>query len=121
MVDGGYATALPKFSTAYVEAEGRARSRNIGMWASVFQPPAEYRAANPHFEIRPKPPVRHDRPIALPAPGASSGPSVTGAYFRSCAAARAAGASPLYRGQPGYGPHLDRDGDGVACEPMSGR
>ena len=38
-----------------------------------------------------------------------------GAY-RNCREARAAGAAPLYRGQPGYGPHLDRDGDGVACE-----
>jgi len=37
-------------------------------------------------------------------------------FFRSCAAAREAGAAPLYKGDPGYGPHLDRDGDGVACE-----
>ncbi|WP_374470954.1 excalibur calcium-binding domain-containing protein [Phenylobacterium sp.] len=39
-----------------------------------------------------------------------------GGAFRNCAAARAAGAAPLRRGQPGYGPHLDRDNDGVACE-----
>jgi hypothetical protein len=39
-----------------------------------------------------------------------------GAYYRNCSAARAAGAAPLYTGDPGYGPHLDRDGDGVACE-----
>ena len=38
-----------------------------------------------------------------------------GAY-RNCREARAAGAAPLYRGQPGYSPRLDRDGDGVACE-----
>lgn len=37
-------------------------------------------------------------------------------YYRSCAAAREAGAAPLYEGDPGYGRHLDRDGDGVACE-----
>ena len=36
--------------------------------------------------------------------------------FRSCAAARAAGAAPLHRGDPGYNAKLDRDGDGVACE-----
>ena len=36
--------------------------------------------------------------------------------FRNCREARVAGAAPLYRGQPGYGSHLDRDGDGVACE-----
>ncbi|MFG2874596.1 excalibur calcium-binding domain-containing protein [Streptomyces sp. NPDC048337] len=23
---------------------------------------------------------------------------------------------PVHRGEPGYGPHLDRDGDGVGCE-----
>lgn len=37
-------------------------------------------------------------------------------YYKNCSAARAAGAAPIYRGQPGYGAHLDRDGDGVACE-----
>lgn len=36
--------------------------------------------------------------------------------FRNCKEAKAAGAAPLYRGQPGYSPKLDRDGDGVACE-----
>jgi endonuclease YncB( thermonuclease family) len=36
--------------------------------------------------------------------------------YPNCAAARAAGATPLYRGQPGYRTALDRDGDGIACE-----
>jgi hypothetical protein len=38
-------------------------------------------------------------------------------FYRNCAAARAAGAAPLYRGQSGYASHLDRDNDGIACEP----
>ncbi|MFC8732885.1 excalibur calcium-binding domain-containing protein [Luteimicrobium sp. NPDC057192] len=29
---------------------------------------------------------------------------------------RAAGADPIYEGDPGYSRKLDRDGDGVACE-----
>ncbi|WP_205413119.1 excalibur calcium-binding domain-containing protein [Austwickia chelonae] len=29
---------------------------------------------------------------------------------------RRAGTAPLRRGDPGYRPELDRDGDGVACE-----
>ena len=29
---------------------------------------------------------------------------------------RAAGAAPVYRGDPAYGSHLDRDDDGVGCE-----
>ncbi|MFD8566193.1 excalibur calcium-binding domain-containing protein [Streptomyces sp. NPDC059639] len=39
------------------------------------------------------------------------------AYYPDCDAARAAGVAPLYRGEPGYSSDLDRDGDGVACEP----
>ncbi|WP_054812436.1 excalibur calcium-binding domain-containing protein [Nocardia arizonensis] len=37
-------------------------------------------------------------------------------YYKNCAAVRAAGKAPLYEGEPGYAPHLDRDGDGIACE-----
>ena len=37
-------------------------------------------------------------------------------YYRNCDAARAAGVTPIRRGQPGYARHLDRDNDGVACE-----
>lgn len=36
--------------------------------------------------------------------------------YRNCAAARAAGAAPVRRGEPGYGTHLDRDNDGIGCE-----
>lgn len=46
---------------------------------------------------------------STPAPA----PSI---YYENCSAVEAAGAAPIYRGQPGYGTHLDRDGDGVACE-----
>jgi len=52
------------------------------------------------------------RPLALTASGGA---------FRNCSEARAAGAAPVYRSDPGYGPHLDRDGDGVGCEPYRGR
>ena len=39
-----------------------------------------------------------------------------GAFFANCSAARAAGAAPVRRGDPGYSSKLDRDGDGVGCE-----
>lgn len=45
-----------------------------------------------------------------PAPRARS------VYYRNCSAARAAGAAPVYRGDPGYASHLDRDNDGIGCE-----
>ena len=44
-----------------------------------------------------------------------------GRAFANCSEARAAGAAPVRRGDPGYGPHLDRDNDGVGCEPYRGR
>lgn len=37
-------------------------------------------------------------------------------YYQNCSAARAAGAAPVYAGEPGYARRLDRDGDGVGCE-----
>ena len=42
--------------------------------------------------------------------------AVTEGSFRNCSAARAAGAAPVRAGDPGYGRHLDRDGDGIGCE-----
>lgn len=45
-----------------------------------------------------------------------SGVGDGGVYYKNCSAVRAAGKAPLYRGQPGYASHLDRDHDGIACE-----
>lgn len=59
-----------------------------------------------------------------PAPsGAPATPRLASARFeyRNCDAARAAGDAPVRRGEPGYGPHLDRDDDGVGCEPYRDR
>lgn len=62
----------------------------------------------------------HDKPVNPPAdvapvaPEAGSGDGEV--YYENCAAARAAGAAPLHRGEPGYRPGMDGDGDGVACE-----
>ena len=47
-----------------------------------------------------------------PSSGASSGSRP----FANCSEARAAGAAPVRRGDPGYAPKLDRDNDGVGCE-----
>lgn len=52
--------------------------------------------------------VSGSRPAALRPSG--------GGAFANCAAARAAGAAPVMRGDPGYGSHLDRDNDGIGCE-----
>jgi hypothetical protein len=51
-----------------------------------------------------------------PAPSTTVATTAAGEPFPNCSAARAAGAAPVHVGDPGYGEHLDGDGDGVACE-----
>ena len=63
-------------------------------------------------EAPPPPPITEaPRPAVTAAPSAPSG-----ATYANCSEAKAAGAAPLSRGEPGYSSKLDRDGDGVACE-----
>ena len=61
-------------------------------------------------------------PVRLSGDGEGQrSPATPSRAFVNCDAARAAGATPVRRGDPGYGPHLDRDNDGVGCEPYRGR
>jgi len=50
-------------------------------------------------------------PVPTDAPAQRSSVS-----YANCTAARAAGVTPLHRGDPGYSSSLDRDNDGIACE-----
>ncbi|MDT0200721.1 DUF1524 domain-containing protein [Nocardioides sp. AE5] len=64
----------------------------------------------------PKPkPKATPTPKPKPKPKPTPTPTVP-KVFKNCTEARAAGAAPVYRGDPGYGKHLDRDGDGIGCE-----
>ena len=86
-----------------MEAAAEAKTARRGMYAGTFQNPWEYRK-------------RPSNPMTAGTPGPAAMPMVGSVYYRSCAAARAAGAAPVRLGKPGYGRHLDRDGDGVGCE-----
>jgi hypothetical protein len=66
--------------------------------APAYTPPRAY---------TPPPEPAYTPPPVVYAPNVS---------YKNCSAVRAAGADPIYRGDPGYAPHLDRDGDGVGCE-----
>ena len=48
-----------------------------------------------------------------PAPFVAAPPVVS---YANCDAVRAAGAAPIYAGEPGYSVKLDRDRDGIGCE-----
>ena len=73
--------------------------------------------AVPKTSTRPPAP----RTTALPPPTTSKvapppPEPVVDVYYSNCSDARAAGAAPLYVGDPGYRTGLDRDHDGIACE-----
>ncbi|WP_307433399.1 GmrSD restriction endonuclease domain-containing protein [Pseudarthrobacter defluvii] len=80
--------------------------------AAVAPAPAPVAPAPAPAAVAPAPAAQV--PVA-PAPAAPV-PAPAAAYYANCTAAKAAGAAPLYAGQAGYRPALDRDSDGVACE-----
>lgn len=112
MVREGLAVTLPQFTTDYIDLEARAKQFKLALWGSTFAAPSEFRRANPGlFETAPRPVVAR-----ASAPQRVATASTSAWSYRNCAQARAAGAAPMRRGQPGYGAHMDGDGDGVACE-----
>ena len=80
-------------------------------------PEPELATQEPEPEPEPEPAAEEPEPVSEePAPPAPAPAPAPARPFTSCAQAREAGAAPLYRGDPGYSPRLDRDKDGVACE-----
>ncbi|VXC05240.1 Excalibur domain-containing protein [Arthrobacter sp. 9V] len=72
--------------------------------------------APPVVEAQPVP-VAPVAPPVVEAPPVMAPPAPPAAvYYPNCAAVRAAGAAPIHISQPGYGKHLDRDGDGWGCD-----
>ncbi|MEU9109109.1 excalibur calcium-binding domain-containing protein [Streptomyces xanthophaeus] len=59
-------------------------------------------------------------PAPSPSQKDADGTSGTGGggstHYKNCDAAKAAGAAPIRKGQPGYRSALDKDGDGIACD-----
>ncbi|WP_308123532.1 GmrSD restriction endonuclease domain-containing protein [Modestobacter marinus] len=77
-----------------------------GLWVTR----AEHDALQRVLDTCPGEPV--PPPAAVDAPAGTS----TAQPYADCAAARAAGAAPLHRGDPGWSGAMDGDGDGTACE-----
>jgi hypothetical protein len=64
-------------------------------------------------------PAQRGAPALVPAPRPAPAPAAApaaGVVYANCTDARAAGVTPLHRGEPGYSTTLDRDHDGIACE-----
>lgn len=128
--DGDAATWLPAnkaFRCAYVARQIGVKSK-YGLWVTAAEKAAMERVLStcPQQTVLEDSgaPVRVTLNITDPVP--AQDPSATEPRgpppgdgemrFENCDAARAAGAAPVRRGDPGYGSHLDRDRDGSACE-----
>lgn len=107
------------------EAERDAMKRVLESCPEQTVPTSAFAAPAPAPVVEPEPePVVE--PVAVqpepapaepaPAPAPVEQAPVETVYYENCAAVRAAGAAPIYAGQPGYSKKLDRDGDGVGCE-----
>lgn len=123
--DGDTATWLPSnkaFRCGYVarqvsvkvtyglwvtQAEHDAIARVLG---SCPDEPAHTSTFAPAPVVVPPPPVPAPAPVPVePAPAPEP-------YYENCDAVRAAGAAPIYAGQPGFQSKFDRDKDGVGCD-----
>jgi hypothetical protein len=115
--DGDAATWLPGnrgHRCAYVARQVAVKA-SYGLWVTQ----AEHDAVARVLDTCPGEPV--PAPSA-PPPSAESAESADVPAgtpqqpYADCSAARAAGAAPLHRGEPGWSDRMDGDGDGVACE-----
>jgi hypothetical protein len=127
--DGDAATWLPpnkSFRCTYVARQVAVKGK-YGVWVTAAERDAMNRvltacpsmvlpasgsapivAALPRTAPTPAPAPVQPAPVQQPPAGS--------VYYANCTAARAAGVTPIHRGQPGYASKLDRNNDGIACE-----
>lgn len=87
--------------------------KNAAAEKSVEKAAADQAARDEAARLAAEQAAPQQAPAPAPAPVALAPANV---YYPNCAAARAAGAAPVYSGTPGYGTHLDKDRDGIGCD-----
>ncbi len=113
MIQQGYGREYTRQGQRYAQqedfraAEGQARQQKRGLWSPKTCDGKILKPVATPTPIRPTPTPRPPTPTPTPDPNV---------YYENCDAVRAAGAAPLYRGEPGYRSGLDGDGNGVACQ-----
>jgi len=120
--DSDAATWLPanaSFRCSYVARQIRVKAK-YHLWVKPAEKEAMINVLTPCAGAAEAPPAPKPAPDApAPVPQADAPPAQNPApalAFQTCADARAAGYRNMHRGAPGYSDHLDRDGDGIACE-----
>ena len=119
--DSDAATWLPanaSFRCSYVARQIRVKAK-YHLWVKPAEKEAMINVLTPCTGAAeaPAPKPAPDTPAPVPQvdapPAQNPAPALA---FQTCADARAAGYRNMHRGTPGYSEHLDRDGDGIACE-----
>lgn len=128
--DSDAATWLPanaSFRCSYVARQIRVKAK-YHLWVKPAEKEAMINVLTPCTGAAeapaPKPAPDTPAPVVpasapAPVPQVDAPPAQNPApalAFQTCADARAAGYRNMHRGAPGYSEHLDRDGDGIACE-----
>ncbi|HWO93669.1 MAG TPA: excalibur calcium-binding domain-containing protein [Dehalococcoidia bacterium] len=117
LLGGSYVFEVPGFDgSTFPDLPGPvlAAFAVLGDPASVAPPPVQP-TTEPTVEptIAPTTPPETEptmEPTQSPSDGAEP-------YYANCEEVREAGADPIFILEPGYGPHLDPDGDGIGCYP----
>ena len=124
--DSDAATWLPanaSFRCSYVARQIRVKAK-YQLWVKPAEKEAMINVLTPCAGAAAKPAPDTPAPVVpasapAPVPQVDAPPTQNPApalAFQTCADARAAGYRNMHRGAPGYSEHLDRDGDGIACE-----
>ncbi|MDQ1033626.1 cytoskeletal protein RodZ [Streptomyces sp. V3I8] len=120
-------SSTPAVSSEPATSDGPTRTPTPTGDVTAVETPSESVPSSPAV-TPPSRPAESDTTVTEPGreettaePSREEPPPTADVYYENCDAARDAGAAPVYQGDPGYGPHLDRDGDGVACEPYFGQ
>ena len=107
---GGTLLMLGQAVPRYNSTDGYGRHPREDEYAAIAQPAIICAAPAP----APARPARCG-PAAGSGSGSGSRPSSSASY-QNCDAVRAAGAAPIFPGDPGFQTKFDRDNDGVGCE-----
>jgi hypothetical protein len=119
MIEGEKAAAekaAVEKAAAELAAAQKAAAEKAAAEAAAAQAAADQAARDAAARQAVPAPAAPAAPAPAPAPAAPAAPAPAAVYYANCTAARAAGAAPVYAGTPGYGKHLDRDGDGIGCD-----
>ncbi|SES40501.1 excalibur calcium-binding domain-containing protein [Actinokineospora terrae] len=109
-VDGRNVLVPENWTVVAVEGATTAVARTTKLVLRVDKPREITTVPSPTTEVA-VPTVAVAPPVTEPEVAAPAD-----AYYKNCDEARAAGAAPIHRGEPGYRTALDRNKDGVACE-----